>query len=831
MNLPDTNFNISLIGSACIRVGNKSFPFKTRYRKALGLFGYLAAERSRPHSREQLAALFWPELDDASARVNLRQVLASINSNFQHTDTTSPLIANRQSIAFAPASASRLDLFKLESPNLQNHELCQQSRQCIHTDQFTDISNSILMGDFLEAYSLPQCEEFEEWLSQRRAQIRIRQINLLQTLTDCARSLGNTEQAITYIQQLMRLDPDDESHLRLAMCLYIEVGRREAALKIYDTFTQRLERELGVMPQPPTLALHETIAATPAQLDISPSSGRKTFPAIQKISLMVVLRIQWVSLTQDPEETAQSLYDADQLAKSILSDKLQAFPVSGAGKGTLFYFGWPNAQDDAAWCAARGALRFLAMLKHKLPLVSARIGIHAGRLLSGTDEMIPDLIGDISEEVSHLTSCAQPGEIMVSHLVEQLLGSRIACSKFGERRRQIDGSIQSVYRLNDYQCNASAIIPGGFIGRTDELNKLSECFRKVVETGTSNSLLIRGDMGVGKTALVRHWLNHQDTQPTCIRLICTPDATHDPLRPLLILLRNLLGYENADTPLISKSGLNRKLNNLPGLRSGSSDELLNALSEYKLPNKNRLSELFSEIAGLISRLLTAGPLIIWLEDAHWCDRTTLSYLDYHLIRTDTPSLIIRTLRSNHAGDHMSVPPPAEQLRLPPLDEHTSLLLLQGLPASMRQHYSEHSIMKAATLSKGNPSFMIEMTKNAVFEDKLPDTILACFNKKIDELGELRELAALIALKGSEISLSELRSITGRTEKELEQALSILAGREILYKQGASTYVFSHPLLQQSIIELTTNSRQRLFKQTISTKLTEPSREILFLTEN
>ena len=43
--------------------------------KAKALLAYLAMENSRPHRREQLATMLWPESDQQAAHQNLRQAL------------------------------------------------------------------------------------------------------------------------------------------------------------------------------------------------------------------------------------------------------------------------------------------------------------------------------------------------------------------------------------------------------------------------------------------------------------------------------------------------------------------------------------------------------------------------------------------------------------------------------------------------------------------------------------------------------------------------------------------------------------------------------------
>ena len=49
--------------------------------KARALLAYLAVESDRPHPRETLAGLLWPDQSDATARANLRQALTNLLDN------------------------------------------------------------------------------------------------------------------------------------------------------------------------------------------------------------------------------------------------------------------------------------------------------------------------------------------------------------------------------------------------------------------------------------------------------------------------------------------------------------------------------------------------------------------------------------------------------------------------------------------------------------------------------------------------------------------------------------------------------------------------------
>jgi DNA-binding SARP family transcriptional activator len=49
--------------------------------KVRALLAYLVVEADRPHSRDELIGLLWPDQLDAAARANLRQALANLRKD------------------------------------------------------------------------------------------------------------------------------------------------------------------------------------------------------------------------------------------------------------------------------------------------------------------------------------------------------------------------------------------------------------------------------------------------------------------------------------------------------------------------------------------------------------------------------------------------------------------------------------------------------------------------------------------------------------------------------------------------------------------------------
>ena len=78
--------NLLLLGSPRLERDGRSLEPDTR--KATALLAYLAIT-GRFHTRDTLAALLWPEMDDSHARAALRRTLSSLKS-VSYTHLTLP---------------------------------------------------------------------------------------------------------------------------------------------------------------------------------------------------------------------------------------------------------------------------------------------------------------------------------------------------------------------------------------------------------------------------------------------------------------------------------------------------------------------------------------------------------------------------------------------------------------------------------------------------------------------------------------------------------------------------------------------------------------------
>ncbi|MEZ4616113.1 MAG: hypothetical protein R2867_11515 [Caldilineaceae bacterium] len=76
------------------------------------LLAYLVLETAYPHSRAQLAALFWPDEAEAVARQNLRQALYQLRQLLDKPNAAAPpyLLLTHEQVQFNPAADYETDV-------------------------------------------------------------------------------------------------------------------------------------------------------------------------------------------------------------------------------------------------------------------------------------------------------------------------------------------------------------------------------------------------------------------------------------------------------------------------------------------------------------------------------------------------------------------------------------------------------------------------------------------------------------------------------------------------------------------------------------------------
>ena len=242
-----------LFGSPRIELNHESIGIQRR--KTLGLFIYLVYT-GQPHSRDSLAALFWPDTDQSGARANLRRDISRLKKSLGED----ALSLDGDNVCWNPEFDSWVDgkefqskLDEAASHNHPNGSLCP-----VCSAALTEAVN-LYTDDFLAGFSLSDSLKFEEWQFFQTESLRRSLARALQDLLAWHTSRGEFEQAIAYARRWLALDNLHEPAHQALIRLYAWAGQQAAALRQYQECVRFLRDGLGVEPEEETRTLYEAV--------------------------------------------------------------------------------------------------------------------------------------------------------------------------------------------------------------------------------------------------------------------------------------------------------------------------------------------------------------------------------------------------------------------------------------------------------------------------------------------------------------------------------------------------------------------------------------------
>ena len=199
-------------------------------RRPWSLLAYLALHPGR-HARSDLAALFWPEVLDASSRASLRSAVWALRRELGEA-ADALLVADRDSIGLTERSVA-VDALRFER---------------LVAEDALEAAVELCRGPLLAGFE-------DEWISRLREEHNERLSEVLERLAAAADRDGDGQAALAWTRRQVAIDPfGEDAHRRLIMRLAAR-GDRAAALVVYRTLADRLRRELGVAPSPATQQL------------------------------------------------------------------------------------------------------------------------------------------------------------------------------------------------------------------------------------------------------------------------------------------------------------------------------------------------------------------------------------------------------------------------------------------------------------------------------------------------------------------------------------------------------------------------------------------------
>ncbi|MEM7133377.1 MAG: bacterial transcriptional activator domain-containing protein [Chloroflexota bacterium] len=245
--------HFSLLGEPQIFLDDELFELQGLAK--VQAIAYYLSVMQEPTSRNDLADLLWPNVENRIGRRYLSQHLVELREQLEDF-----LVVTSKSLALLPPPAVTVDLHQIAS-NLSrvedNPESMVLRRQAI----------GFYRGPFLKGFKVSSASTFDQWVETTNEAISGQILDALYDLAEWEIEAGNAVQAHEDLDRLLEIVPWHEATHRLKMLLLARQAQYSAAIEQYQFCRRRLTEELNVEPSPETEALLVSIRSGEIKVD------------------------------------------------------------------------------------------------------------------------------------------------------------------------------------------------------------------------------------------------------------------------------------------------------------------------------------------------------------------------------------------------------------------------------------------------------------------------------------------------------------------------------------------------------------------------------------
>jgi tetratricopeptide (TPR) repeat protein len=339
-------------------------------------------------------------------------------------------------------------------------------------------------------------------------------------------------------------------------------------------------------------------------------------------------------------------------------------------------------------------------------------------------------------------------------------------------------------------------------------------------------VLLSGEPGIGKSRLLRALrdrVNEASGEGTVRWLAAhgSPYTQNTPLHPVISLLRRTLASEPGASPLEQLESLLRAFSLAEALPLFASLLGLPATGRAALPPMAPEQQRERTLEALVALLLEMSEresVILLVEDLHWLDATSLTWLERLIDQATTaPLLLVMTIRPHTLEIPWAARARVTQIALAALSgaETAQLVKLLSADQPLTAHVEQHIVAK----TDGVPLFVEELTRSMLERGEsgewreLPATLRDSLTARLGRLGTAKEIAQLASVAGRAFSLKLLASVASHGTDTLERELRKLVQAGLVHRRGfgaQTRYSFKHALVRDAAYDsLLRRERQQI----------------------
>ena len=411
------------------------------------------------------------------------------------------------------------------------------------------------------------------------------------------------------------------------------------------------------------------------------------------------------------------------------------------GDGFLALFGYPVTREDDAERAIRAGLALLAESQAYAPQIAAqwgyggfniRVGINSGGvILGGGVDRDTNALGMATNIAARMQNAAPPGGVLITHdTYRQVRG---VFDVEPQPPLKVKGSDEPLRTYLVLRAKPRAFhmatrgvegVETRLIGREGELSALQDAYRDAIVESKTRVITITGEAGVGKSRLLDEFGNWIELRPERVHYLMGRAVSGGQAIPYA-LVRDMLAYRfeilESDS---AATALARFRRGMAGLLEPEKADLVGQLAGFDFRSASPYvaallgSDSFAPLGrtyfthymrGLVAR----HPVVIFLEDLHWADDSSLDLMAHALAEIGPARLLVAGLTRPQFFERRSGwderQEGRERIDLQPLAREASQELVEEilknvpqLPISLRDLVVESA--------EGNPYYAEELVK-------------------------------------------------------------------------------------------------------------------------
>jgi tetratricopeptide (TPR) repeat protein len=335
------------------------------------------------------------------------------------------------------------------------------------------------------------------------------------------------------------------------------------------------------------------------------------------------------------------------------------------------------------------------------------------------------------------------------------------------------------------------------VGRSAELAELEAALADAA-AGRPSLAFVAGDSGVGKTRLVGELAARARAQGARVLSGDCVDLGEGelPYAPLVGALRGLARAEDPvldDLPPSVRAALTTLL---PDLGAGAT----------ATGDASAQGRLFEALLWLLDRLGQTAPVLLAIEDLHWADRPTRSFIAF-LGRTlcDERVLVVSTYRSDEPHRRRPLRPllaelerdaRARRIDVPPLTRDELVTQLAGILGAPP---ADELVDRMFVRSEGHPLFVEELLAASLDgRGALPPTLRDALMLRVERLSPAAQQVLRVIAVGEPIRDEVLADVAGLEPAAVHEALREALSNHIVAVRPDGRYRFRHALLREVV---------------------------------